>query len=255
MTVGEGDRDLELSRVFALTMAALMRRPLTALSLAAVTIALPNELYFRFAPPPPENALSVAFAFYALGSIAVISVSAIFAGWMALQFVGAVKSPLVEVVKRMVPLCVTDLIVMFLFLLGILALFIPGILWSLATFVVIPAAAVERLGPSPAIARSFELTENRRWALLGFSLAILIPPMLAVGLLELALNDWQFFPVEEHPFIANVWRPITDTLQTMLGAALGAALYTELVRLPKLQDAAEAPPGTPTQSDTTLGRS
>jgi hypothetical protein len=241
MAVEEGHRDLELSRVFALTVAALSKRPFTALILAAVVVYLPNFMFVRSVPPPPDAVFSYAFAAYVFGSIAVMSLAVVFSGWMAVQFVGAADLPLVAVMKRAPVLYITDSIVTLVAIIGVFALLIPGLLWGLACAVVIPAAAIERLGVTQAISRSFELTENRRWAILGFSIAVLAPPSLAIGLLELALNDWRIFPEVENPFITNVSRPITDTLQMMWGAALGAALYVELLRLPLGQVAAPPP--------------
>lgn len=224
--------DLRLSRVFALTVQALLRRPATALALVLATISLPAFLLYRFVGLPPENVFSLDFLAYLIGTGAVASLSAIVAGWMTLQLIGARARPIVDALKHAPLLMATSFVVFVVLILGILALFIPGIIWSLATAVAIQAAAVERLGPVRAITRSFDLTENRRWAVLGISLALTLPPAIAVGAFEFAINGWELFPAEEHPFITNVSRPVTDTLLSMWTIAMGAALYVELTRLP-----------------------
>jgi len=232
-----GERDLELSRLFALTVRALLRRPVTALLLATLTVVVPSGLFYRFVPLPPDNMFSAALIIHLLGSLALISLSAILYGWMAVQFVGASDSPLVEVVKRAPSLFATMFVVTLVLLLGILALVVPGAIWGVATAVVVPAAAVERLGTTRAIVRSFDLTENRRWIILGFSILAMLPLVLAVTAFEFVLNGWRLFPAQENPFITTVTRPVTDVLLSLWGAALGAALYVELTRLPPIRPA------------------
>ena len=228
MAVG-GERDFELSTVFALTVKTLLRRPISALLLAAVTVTLPAELYLRFVPYVP-GAFSASFALYTIGSFAAFSPAAILTGWMALEASGE-RRPIGRAIKSALSLTILYFIVTIVSALGFLAFIIPGILWSLATAVAVPAAAVERLGMKTSLIRSFDLTEGRKGMILVISIVVMLLPVIAVGLFEFALNGWQFLPAQENPIITNVTRPITDTLVTMWGSALAAAVYVDLVRV------------------------
>jgi hypothetical protein len=229
MAVVAGERDFELSTVFALTIKALLRRPVTALLLAAVTLTLPTELYLRLVPYVPA-AFSVSFVLYTLGSFAAFSPAAVLTGWMALDASGE-ERPLLLATKRALSLSILYFIVTTVGMLGLLAFIVPGILWSLATAVAIPAAAVGRLSMKDAILRSFDLTKDRRAIIFVISIVVMLPPVMAIGLFELAMNGWQLLPTQENPIITNITRPVTDTLVGMWGAALGAALYVDLVRV------------------------
>jgi hypothetical protein len=233
MAVEAGDDDLYLSDILALMARALIRRPFSAFVLSVLTIALPSWWHASIVEPS-EGPFSAEFATYAVLTFLIASPSILFAAWMALQLAGA-ELPLVEALKQVVPLLIATVLVACIVLLGFVALLIPGIIFSLALSVTIPATAVERLGAVRAIERSLDLTRNRRWAILCVTIAVIIPPLLAVGLFELAMNGWQLFPKEQSPIVLNVSRPITDTFQVVLGAALGAALYVELARLSRLK--------------------
>jgi hypothetical protein len=229
MTTEAGERDFELSTVFALTMKTLLRRPVTALLLAAMTATLPAELYLRLVPYV-QPAFSTSFALYTLGSFAAFSPAAVLTGWMALDVSGEDR-PLTRATKRALPLIFIYFVVTTVGMVGLLAFIVPGILWSLATAVAVPAAAVERLGMKNAIIRSLDLTKDRRGMIFVISIVVMLPPVMAVGLFELAMNGWHLLSAQENLIITNVTRPITDTLVTMWGSALTAALYVDLVRV------------------------
>lgn len=230
-------KDLELSRVFALTLRALFRRPVSALLVAGLTVTLPDELYFRFVSYV-EPAFSVDFALYTLGAFGVVAIGAILTAWMTLQFVGA-DNPAVATFARAPLLWVTDFVVLIVGLLGLLLLIVPGLVWSLATVVVIPAAAVERLGLTRALWRSIHLTEERKGIIFVIVVMVMLPPVAASGSLELWLNDWQLSPEQEDPLITNLTRPVSNTLVSAWGAAMCAALYVELTRLHLLKSDGE----------------
>jgi hypothetical protein len=234
MTIEARDRDLELSRVFALAMQALLRQPLAALLIAMMAIYLPNFAVARLWPAPPETVFSLEFVIWSFSLIPPLSIFAIFQAWIAFQ-VTLTKDTSVAphglALSIWIPSIAAGLIVSVVGFVGFYALVIPGVIWGLACTVVIPAVARERLSPFDAIRRSFKLTENRRWAIFGFSLAVFIPIAIAVMLLELALVEWRFDQLDQSAFIAHVVRPITDTLNTALAAALSAAFYSELTRL------------------------
>lgn len=225
-------RDLELSRVFGLSVRALTRRPVTALLLAVLSIYLPELTFLHLMPSAPVELLSLESLFYWLGLFGMTSLWAIFFGWVAFQVVDdRARKPLVEVAARALPFVLTLLLSTLLALLGMLALVVPGLIIAIACSVALPAAAVERLDPMQAINRSVVLTDNRRWAIFGITLAMYLPPLLAATMLEWRMDDQQFFPDRENPLVTYVSRPITDALQGAWGGAISAAFYAELLRL------------------------
>ncbi len=233
MAVDVRDRDLELSRVFGLSVHALLRRPVTALLLAALSIYLPELAYLHLMPAAPENLVSLASLPLWVGYFGIMSLSAVFVGWITFQVIDDRKrKPLAEVAARVAPLVTTSFLLTLFTLLGLLALVVPGIVIAIACTVAVPAAAIERLGPMQAINRSVELTENRRWAILGFTIALIAPPLLAASVFEWIVNDRQLFPDQDNPIITYTTRPIADALQVVWGGAVSAAFYAELRRLP-----------------------
>jgi|CXWL01.1.fsa_nt_gi hypothetical protein len=232
MAIDVRDRDLELPRVFELSVRALTRRPVAALLLAALSIYLPELAFLNLMPSEPVKLLSLDSLLFWLGFFGMTSLSAIFHGWVAFQVVDdRARKPLVEVAARALPFVITFLVLTLFTLLGMLALVVPGVIIAIACTAAIPAAAIERLNPMQAINRSVELTENRRWAILGFTLAMVLPPLLAASVFEWMMNDQQLFPDRENPVITYGSRPITDALQVAWGGAVAAALYAELRRL------------------------
>jgi len=229
MASGEVVRDFELSTVFALTIKILLHRPGTALLLAAVTVALPVELYLRLVPYVPLQ-FSLSSAVYTLGAFVSYSPAAVLTAWMALCASGE-ERPIGRAIVGGLLLTLLYFIVLVAGMLGLFALIIPGILWSLATTVAVPAAAVDRMGIKNALIRSFDLTEGRRGMILVISIVVMLAPVLAVVAFEFALNGWRLLSPEENPIITNITRPVTDTLVTMWGSALTAAVYIDLVRV------------------------
>lgn len=226
--------EFKLSRVFALAIQALFRQPITAVIIAAVAIYLPHLAVAQLWPAPPDEIFSTEFVIWTFSLVPLFSVVAIFHAWIAFQVTlpkGASISPHRSVFLRGMLSIIAALTVSVVSLVGSFALLIPGLVWAVACAVVIPAVAREGLAPFNAIRRSFKLTENRRWAIFGYSLAVSIPVMLATYLLELALVGWRFDLLDRSLFLAQVVRPLTDTFDTMLGGAMSAAYFGELIRL------------------------
>ncbi len=225
---------LTVSRLFALTMYGLFYRPITAILIAAVTILLPALAAERFLPPAPTHIFTLDFALWSLRGIPIGSVGVIFQAWVAFQLSdgNARVDRIGSVLVRFLPLYVTSVIVGVVSVVGALAFVIPGILWGLACSVVIPVAAIERLGPVDAIRRSFELTRGRRGAIFGCGLAIFVPIAIVLTLVQFALGGGRAETLSGG-WLAQVFQALT----AMIGASYAGALYAELS---KLQPRAEA---------------
>lgn len=229
----EGEEgDLKFSRIFDRTLDILARNPLSLLSISAVTLYLPSVLLNSFWPAPVEGVFSWQFAVWSFAIVPGAVAAGVFSAWIALQEHQRDRGPLRAlgaVLSRFIPLLVTTVVVTVVGVIGAFLLVVPGIIWALACTVVLPVFAIEREGPSEAIRRSFVLTQNRRWAIFGYTLILYIPWALAILLLELALSGWSYDFIEQSKFINDVSRPITDTVGAMVGAAFSAAIYFELI--------------------------
>ena len=91
---------------------------------------------------------------------------------------------------------------------GLVLLIVPGIIASLAFFVVAPVAIFENVSPTDALRRSWELTKGHRWNILGasFVIGILISAISAamtgaVGIFT--LNGITFWPLNVAALIVS----------------------------------------------------
>ena len=231
-------RDLELSRVYGIAAQALFKRPVTALFIAALTIYLPNLAIAHHIPAASPAAFSVQGIIWWFSMLVPMTSGAVFQAWITFQTPLPADAPKpTAVLTRLIPILAAGFLIGVGSLLGLALLVVPGILWGLAMTVAIPALVIERLGPIGAINRSSNLTWNRWLAIFGFSILVVLPFVVANTVAEYTLVNWNiaFDPASQSPFIARVMRPITDTIIAVLTAALGAAFYSELVRL-KMRD-------------------
>jgi hypothetical protein len=168
------------------------------------------------------------FLFWSVRVTPIYSISVVFYAWVAFQpFDGNASTNRLRVVfARLNVLYMAMLIVMMIGAIGSLAFVLPGVIWGLVCTVVIPAAAIEGIGPTAAIRRSYEMTKGQLWAIFGCTLAIFLPISLIGMLLELALVGWRFEALDTSPI-----KPAVDVVMTALGGAFAAAVYFELKRL------------------------
>jgi uncharacterized membrane protein len=77
--------------------------------------------------------------------------------------------------SRFFPVILTGFLVTLIVLIGLILLFIPGVIASMMFAVALPACVVERLGPVASLKRSRDLTDGHRGAIFGayFGLGIL----------------------------------------------------------------------------------
>lgn len=102
-----------------------------------------------------------------------------------------------DALGNILPLIGVSIVTGLIVLGGTLLLIVPGIIWALATMVAVPALVGQPgLGVGGAVSRSFELTRNHRWLLLGilivaalFLFVVGIGYGLSEGLIP-AATDW-----------------------------------------------------------------
>ncbi len=230
--MGAEEERLKLSTLFRRTVDALFHPPVSAVIIAAATIYLPILVASRFFPAP-EDVFSWRFVFWTFCTAPIYSAAVIFQAWISFQAMegDAAKDALKSTLSRLPTLYAASLIIFVVWFVGVLALFIPGVVWGVVCIVAIPAAAIERVGVARAIERSFELTRGRRLALFGYSIAMLSPILLAQTLIDFAL-------LGELP-ASSPAREITQAFVGVLSGAFSAAAYRELVRL-QARDRGEA---------------
>jgi Membrane domain of glycerophosphoryl diester phosphodiesterase len=90
--------------------------------------------------------------------------------------------------------------------LGLLLLFIPGIMLAVGLALAIPAVVLEPgLSPSAALSRSWELTRGARWRIFGLGLTLIVliyVPFIAITtLLALLIPSGQAFRTDSWPMI------------------------------------------------------
>jgi hypothetical protein len=107
-------------------------------------------------------------------------------------------------------------------LLGSVLLVIPGVILSLAWFVVVPAMVTERLGVVEAIRRSNSLTGNARGAIFGLMVAVGLGGFIVNWLIQLLAG------AVANPIVQAIVEPATQTVSGLINAILAVAIYHEL---------------------------
>lgn len=228
---------MRFKRIVGRAWFTLEQRFFFVVPLALVTVAAPR-LAIALTVGHPGGLVAV-LEVTGLG-VAFSLITVVFAAWAARTVTADVRHEeassehaLAGVFRRYLPLALTVLLVSLGWLIGFVLLIIPGIIWSLATCVAIPAAINEDLGPRAAIRRSLDLTRRRRGQIFGYSFLALLPFTLTAVFFEFVANDWSF-PSPEHaaPLFEHWLRPAFDTVATVFLAAFNAALYEELLAVP-----------------------
>ncbi len=132
------------------------------------------------------------------------------------------------------------------FLAGLTLLFIPGIIFSLAFQVVVPAYIAETRGVFAAFKRSRDLTRGHRWGLLGLDLLVNISVYVAfaivaaLGGLSTLLEKGYVSPASSMFFIilAYVALPLLFIALPVMNASIYVALRGEKGELPATSVAA-----------------
>jgi hypothetical protein len=190
-----GPNEFNVGSAVAQCFRIILQRPVQVLLIAALLIGIPaaaQEGGFIWIGTLPLEPMEQFGAIQALSQLS----AALFAlGYMALVPVvtnglglGQVESGLQTFVRLAIPAILSQLLYVVAVLIGTVLLIVPGIIASLAFYVVLPCLVIEKTGVIGAFRRSADLTRGRRGRLFGFVLAItmisLVPYLLAYSLIS-----------------------------------------------------------------------
>ena len=123
--------------------------------------------------------------------------------------------------SRAFPLaCLASLLATLVIGIGTLLLIIPGIILSVALWLAVPAAAIEKKRPPAALGRSLELTKGHRWKVFGFLVLYLISAFAAANLMPQTLYQQ---PVLGHFTQPSIW--VDWVLEAIVAVAAGVTYY------------------------------
>ena len=107
------------------------------------------------------------------------------------------------------------------YMLGMIFLIIPGIMFAVACWVVTPSCMAEGLGPIESIKRSAALTKGYRWKLFGLALVLALLGGVVVAM---------FIPVGKlaGPLVGGVGQAIFGAVVGVFGIAVGSTTYIAL---------------------------
>ncbi|CAL4868882.1 hypothetical protein MMA231_03171 [Asticcacaulis sp. MM231] len=135
-------------------------------------------------------------------------------------------SVLSHAVRNAFPVLILGFIVGLLTALLSLLLIIPGIMFLLAAYVAIPAYVGQPgLGLWGAVKRSFELTRNHRWGILG----LLIVMGIISGIISAALSGIaSVTPMADVPLSLSITQGLINGASTLIDQIFVAAIYVSL---------------------------
>jgi hypothetical protein len=105
---------------------------------------------------------------------------------------------------------------------GFILLIIPGVILSMAWFVVVPAMVTERLGVMPSIKRSNHLTGNARGAIFGLCFVIGLAGVVLGWLTQLLIS------AVGDPVFAVIAGPVLQAATGLASAVVAVAVYHQL---------------------------
>ena len=83
--------------------------------------------------------------------------------------------------RRLLPILGLALSVGLLYVIGLMALIVPGIIVVTAYYVAVPACVIERIGPFKSMGRSLDLTKGHRWKIFGILVLMFFGNAIAGG--------------------------------------------------------------------------
>jgi hypothetical protein len=132
-------------------------------------------------------------------------------------------SVLLHALTNCIPVLIVSLIVGLLTMLLSLLLVIPGIMFLLAAYVAIPAYVGQPgLGLWGAVKRSFELTRNHRWGILGLLIVVSIISSVIGGAIG---GVSAMVPLAIEPMPLSIIQGFINGLTTLISQIFVAAIY------------------------------
>ena len=238
------DREVSIARIFARSIATLVRNPAVTLGLALLIGAIPALLLTylatslfvgEFASGYSSSAQLGAYGLLVITILIGIVVSAMVQGALTRATVaesegstatlGECLAAGLSVVVPLIGLAIISSIGVFF---GILLLIVPGIMLMLAWSVAAPAFVEERDGIFGALGRSMELTSGHRWKILGMNLVLFALYWLlsfVVGLIGLKMYDGTTTELSVGTIVGSV---IVGTVYNAVWGTIQPSLYVEL---------------------------
>ncbi len=140
-----------------------------------------------------------------------------------------------SVMPRIVPIMLTALLVILIFIGGTLLLVVPGIIAMIVYYVTIPACVVEHLGPRDALRRSSALTKGYRWPLFGFFVILTIINGVIVAVFQFGFGFLE--QAAGMDLLATIGMGLGDILGNFLSVILGGvATALTYARLREIKD-------------------
>lgn len=258
-----GDRHVSIGRVFSRAFGTIRDNPLVVLGLAFVFGALPwtfGRLAGFTGTPQSYETLGSTASSVGVGTIVAVGVVGgvvAMAIWMMTQAVlvrptlafsegrrADVGESVMAGLVVLLWLVLLGILMTIGVVIGLMLIFVPGIMLMVLWSVAIPACVVERVGPFAALARSQALTRGWRWKIFGMWVVVLVVywivsalvgvvmAMVYGGFMQYAQASMQGLPIG----LIAISLPI-QTLNAAVWGTLQAALYVEL------RDARDGPAG------------
>lgn len=163
--------------------------------------------------------LLTAFNLFSLAAVTEVTI---------LRSVGKPVAPgpvIAHALGNIIPILIISLMVTFLTIVCSFALFVPGIMFMLASYVAIPARVGEPgLGLWGSVQRSFDLTRNHRWLIL--LLLIVFGLLFAAVVQAFSLTLTQFMPFGSPS--AVMAQGAISGIQNLFSSVLVVAIYVSL---------------------------
>ncbi len=224
--------DFSISNVFSNTFGVIGRNAPLFLGLSLIIVGVPQLLIGLLVTPQSSDPLMVlsnpgAIFTSLIGYIVFLFLSIVLQASLIVASANDLAGRPVNFgecinrsVAKLFPLLGLGIVVAIGVTIGLLFLFVPGIILYLMWMVAVPAMMVENLGISESLSRSSALTKGSRWKLVGliviffiFSILVGIP----FGMLSLI-----------SPTITIVTSALVSAISAAVGAAGIAAVYIEL---------------------------
>lgn len=237
MAIPSASQRFDIARVMGMTLGLIGRNVVAFSLLTAVTVTLPSIVLNHFLFGQPFGGLLGFLSPSTAGMLIPILVSmagnALLQGIItraAIDDLSGHPAPLMDAIRATASafslLVGLGILVSAAVYLGLIFLFVPGVLLWVRWCVAVPALAVERTGLMEAMRRSAELTRTHRWAIFGLSIFFCvawfavnaIAPMIAGAL----AGDYVVYAITS---------ALVDAVVTLFATVGVAAIYFELRQL------------------------